>query len=127
MVRACVALADGNRDGADFSSSRIVETPRRPSSMASIRPHGPPPIMTTAQSPLCRIFCPKRCWNPTQASTGNDLNGQCPLWVKSGQLGHLRAMSALPPKADIRTQPRDVRSIADRAHLFDHLIGAEQD
>jgi hypothetical protein len=26
-------------------------------------------------------------------------------------LGHFRAMSALPPKADIGTQPRDVRFV----------------
>ena len=35
-------------------------------------------------------------------------------------------MSALPPKADIGTQPRDVRFVpeADIAHLFDHPISA---
>ena len=40
-------------------------------------------------------------------------------------------MSALPPKADIGTQPRDVRFVpkadicsAAILHLFDHLIGA---
>src|SRR3974390_2301107 len=64
MVRACVALADGNRDGADFSSSTIVETPRRPSSPASIRPHGPAPMMTTAQSPEldCHAPVPISIW-----------------------------------------------------------------
>ena len=30
---------------------------------------------------------------------------------QSSRLGHLRAMSALPPKADIGTQPRDVRFV----------------
>ena len=40
----------GKRAGEVFSSSTTVETPRRPSSMASVRPHGPPPTMTTAQS-----------------------------------------------------------------------------
>jgi hypothetical protein len=36
--------------------------------------------------------------------------------------------SALPPKADIGTQLRDVRfvPIADIGHLFDHLVGAYQ-
>ena len=35
-------------------------------------------------------------------------------------------MSALPPKADIGTQPHDVRFVpkADIAALFDHLVGA---
>jgi hypothetical protein len=50
---AFVAFADGNRDGADFSSSTIVETARRPSSMASIRPHGPPPMITTSSASDC--------------------------------------------------------------------------
>jgi len=41
-------------------------------------------------------------------------------------LGHVRAMSALPPKADIGTQPRDVRFVpkADIRILFEQLIGA---
>jgi hypothetical protein len=50
MVRAWVALAAGNRAGEVFSSRTMVETPRRPSSIASTRPHGPPPMMMTAQS-----------------------------------------------------------------------------
>src|SRR5262249_32476664 len=39
-------------------------------------------------------------------------------------LGHVRAMSALPPKADIGTQPRDVRFVpkGDIPVLFDHLV-----
>ena len=52
MVRAWVALAAGNRAGEVFSSSRMTGTPRRPSSMASVSPQGPPPMMTTAQSCL---------------------------------------------------------------------------
>ena len=36
----------------------------------------------------------------------------------------VKAMSALPPKADIDPQPANVRfvPIADMAHLFDHLV-----
>jgi hypothetical protein len=36
------------------------------------------------------------------------------------------AMSALPPKADIRERNWDVRFVpkADMSHLFDHLVGA---
>jgi hypothetical protein len=41
------------------------------------------------------------------------------------------AMSALPPKADIGTQPRDVRFVpiadsctAAKSLLFDHVVGA---
>jgi hypothetical protein len=39
--------------------------------------------------------------------------------------GNLRAMSALPPKADIGERYLDVRlvPIADLAALFDHLVG----
>src|SRR5581483_4238231 len=50
MVRAWVAFAEGKRDGEVFSSSTTVEMPRRPSSIASISPHGPAPVMTTPQS-----------------------------------------------------------------------------
>jgi hypothetical protein len=46
-------------------------------------------------------------------------------------LGHVRAMSALPPKADIRQRTCDVRFVpkADitqrgKKGLFDHLVGA---
>ena len=46
-------------------------------------------------------------------------------------LAHVHVMSALPPKADIGTQPRDVRFVpkadsctAANWRLFDHLIGA---
>jgi hypothetical protein len=42
----------------------------------------------------------------------------------------VRSMSALPPKADIETQPRDVRFVpkadscgAANTSLFDHLVG----
>src|SRR5215831_15719753 len=40
-----------------------------------------------------------------------------------------RPMSALPPKADIGTQPCDVRFVpkADIHGLFDHLVGAHQE
>src|SRR3954468_1510964 len=48
MVRACVALACGLAVVPDFWSSRKTDTPLRPSSFASIRPHGPPPTMTTS-------------------------------------------------------------------------------
>src|SRR4029078_7659833 len=50
MVRAWVALAAGNRAGETFSSSRMQGTLRRPSSIASTSPQGPPPTMMTAQS-----------------------------------------------------------------------------
>ena len=38
-------------------------------------------------------------------------------------------MFALPPKADIGTQPRDVCFVpkADIGHLFDHLVGDSHD
>ena len=41
----------------------------------------------------------------------------------------VRAMSALPPKADIGTQSRDVRFVpkADIRELFDHPVGAGED
>src|SRR6516165_7783345 len=41
---------------------------------------------------------------------------------------HVLVMSALPPKADIRTQSRNVRFVpkADIAGLFDHLVGGDQ-
>jgi hypothetical protein len=41
-------------------------------------------------------------------------------------LGHVRAMSALPPKADIGSQPRDVRFVpkAD-IHNFGRCSGVE--
>jgi hypothetical protein len=45
--------------------------------------------------------------------------------------GHVRVMSALPPKADIGTQSRNVRFVpladlcsAANGSLFDHLVGA---
>jgi hypothetical protein len=37
-------------------------------------------------------------------------------------LGHVRAMSALPPKADIGTQPRDVRFVP-KADIYQLLSG----
>ena len=39
---------------------------------------------------------------------------------------HVRRMSALPPKADIGTESRNVRFVpkADIANLIKHLIGA---
>jgi hypothetical protein len=52
MVRAWVALAEGNRDGRARSSSTTVEMPRRPSSIASISPHGPAPTIATT-GPFC--------------------------------------------------------------------------
>jgi hypothetical protein len=55
-------------------------------------------------------------------------------WPMSA-LGHKRtwrgefAMSALPPKADIGTHPRNVRFVpkATSADSFDHLVGPLQD
>jgi hypothetical protein len=40
----------------------------------------------------------------------------------------VRRMSALPPKADIGTQPRDVRFVpeADTHQLFDYMFGARE-
>ena len=43
MVRAWVALAWGLKESARSSSNSATETPRRPSSMASMSPAGPPP------------------------------------------------------------------------------------
>src|SRR6516165_1722907 len=67
------------------------------------------------------------------------LHGSNPELLMSA-LGHKRtltsawAMSALPPKADIETQSRDVRFVpkADSCNetilsLFDHLVGATED
>ena len=44
-------------------------------------------------------------------------------------LGHLRLMSALPPKADIAERHRDVRFVpkADIKPLLDHLIGTGEE
>src|SRR5438067_12823541 len=47
MVRAWVALAWGLEAVAAFSSTSSRATPRRPSALASIRPHGPPPTTRT--------------------------------------------------------------------------------
>src|SRR5258706_5028636 len=49
MVRAWVAFACGLRAVSSFASNTAVVTPRRPSSMASMSPKGPPPAMTTWQ------------------------------------------------------------------------------
>ena len=59
-------------------------------------------------------------------------NGLMSALGQKRTLGHVRAMSALPPKADIGTQPRDVRfvPIADilrgskRTPLFDYFVDA---
>src|SRR6516164_1699501 len=37
---------------------------------------------------------------------------RCPLWVQKRTSRHLQPMSALPPKADIGTQPPNVRFVA---------------
>ena len=49
-------------------------------------------------------------------------------------LGKVRLMSALPPIADIGTQPRDVRFVpkadscgATKTSLFDHFIGGREE
>ena len=49
-----------------------------------------------------------------------------PLMSALGQkrtLGHLRLMSALPPKADIGTQPRDVRFVPKARGRYCHVAG----
>src|SRR5882672_4741191 len=47
MVREVVALALGSVGGVASSSRRTQGTPRRPSSIARIRPDGPPPTIAT--------------------------------------------------------------------------------
>jgi hypothetical protein len=46
----------------------------------------------------------------------------------------IRVMSALPPKADIETQARDVRFVpkadilrCEKMSLFDHFVGASEE
>ena len=41
----------------------------------------------------------------------NNLNDRMSALGQKQTLAHLRVMSALPPKADIETQPRDVRFV----------------
>src|SRR3954447_5049851 len=48
MVREVVAFAFGNSGAVRSSSKRMQGTPRRPSSMASTRPAGPPPTIRTS-------------------------------------------------------------------------------
>src|SRR5262249_48163041 len=52
------------------------------------------------------------------AGRGHVDAGECLLWVKSGHSPNVRPMSALPPKADIDWDCRDVRVVpeADIAH-----------
>src|SRR2546423_7053700 len=50
MVRAGVAFACGLPAVDGFSSNRTAVTPRRPSSIASMSPNGPPPTMITSLS-----------------------------------------------------------------------------
>lgn len=47
-VRACVALACGSKAVPGLASTSSARTPRRPSSLASIRPQGPPPATGTS-------------------------------------------------------------------------------
>src|SRR5919199_212006 len=48
MVRAWGALACGLKAVLGLSSTSTAGTPRRPSSLASMSPHGPPPTISTA-------------------------------------------------------------------------------
>src|SRR5262249_250779 len=69
-----------------------------------------------------------------RCTRGADSRNTAPPMSGLGQkqtLGHVRIVSALPPKADIETQSRDVRFVpkADILHCnrksrLDHLVGA---
>src|SRR6266850_3029607 len=80
MVRAWVAFACGLKAVPGFWSSTSAATPRRPSSLASIRPQGPPPTIRTwvdsGSTPeiLEREGCPRGL--PTPASYRRSLGDQ---------------------------------------------------
>src|SRR5271163_578125 len=57
MVRAFTRSIFGRNAGRSFCSMRMVRTPRRPRSMASVSPVGPAPTIRTSQS---MVFHPAR-------------------------------------------------------------------
>src|ERR1700752_2504153 len=52
MVRALMRSIFGRNAGASFCSISVQRTPRRPRSMASVKPVGPAPTMSTSRSML---------------------------------------------------------------------------
>src|SRR5712691_9724156 len=55
MVRALQRSILGRNCGASFCSTTVQRTPRRPRSMASVRPVGPAPMMRTWVSMSIRL------------------------------------------------------------------------